>query len=487
MSTAVENIRRWRQDGVAFVRENFHVEPDEWQAEFLLAFTSQDQPKMRIALQACVGPGKSAVLAWAGWLALSCFAEVGEHPKGAAVSITQDNLKDNLWAELAKWRDRCLWLQEAFEFTKERIFARHHQETWFLSARSWSKSASPDDQGKTLSGLHAKYVIILIDESGEIPPQIGKAAEQAFSSTRTQWIRICQAGNPTSHDGMLYQAATSLAHLWKVIRISGDPDDPKRSPKIDIEWAKQQIATYGRDNPWVMAAVLGQFPPSSINTLLGPDEVAAAMKRHYHANDYEWAQKRMGVDVARFGDDRTVIFPRQGLVAFRPVIMRNARTNDIAARVIVGKNKWDCEMEFVDDTGGWGAGVIDSMIQGGYTPLPVNSSSKSGSKRYFNKRSEMWWELAEWVKRGGALPNIGELARELVTPTYTFQDGKIRLEEKDQIKPRLGFSPDLADALALTFSLPEMPKTIRLPEGIAKPRNQTVHEYDPFDSARMDK
>src|SRR5574338_1652203 len=107
--------------------------------------------------------------------------------------------------------------------------------------------------------------------------------------------------------------------MWHTIRITGYPDDHNRSPRIDIDWAREQIKLYGRDNPWVMAYILGKFPPSSINTLLGPDEVAESIGRHLTEDKYGFAQKRIGVDVSRFGDDRTIIFPRQGLSAFTPV------------------------------------------------------------------------------------------------------------------------------------------------------------------------
>jgi len=116
--------------------------------------------------------------------------------------------------------------------------------------------------------------------------------------------------NPTSFDGVLYVASVTQSHLWDIIKITGDPDDPERSPRISIEWAREQIKEYGRDNPWVMATILGMFPPASINQLLGIEEVEAAMARGLRPDVYEWEKKRLGIDVARFGDDRTVLFPR---------------------------------------------------------------------------------------------------------------------------------------------------------------------------------
>lgn len=470
-------IKKWRENPISFVVEELKIQPDKWQADVLKAFPSQDSDKMRISMQACAGPGKSAVLAWCGWNFLACYGERGEHPKGAAVSITHDNLKDNLWPEFAKWQSRSPFLMAAFQWTKERIFSKDHPETWFISARSWSKTSNAEEQGRTLSGLHSKYVLALLDESGEIPLPVLKAGEQALSNCK--WGKILQAGNPTSLDGILHAAATSLRHLWHVIRITGDPEDPNRSDRIDIAWAKQQIELYGRDNPWVMAYILGQFPPASINVLLGPEEVEAAMNRHVREDQFNFSQKRIGVDVAREGDDRTVLFPRQGLVAFQPVEMRNAKTHDIAARVIQAKATWGSECEFVDATGGWGGGVNDSMEQAGHTPIPVNFAGKPIDPRYANKRAEMWFRLAEWVKKGGCLPKIPSLIRELTTPTYTFINGKFALEEKKLIKKRLGLSPDMGDALALTFALPEMPKQEHAAHSaFMKPEHK--YDYDPF-------
>lgn len=484
MKPAAQKLKEWRENPCRFVVDNFNAIPDKWQEDGLNAFASNDPIKTRISLQACAGPGKSTLLAWCGWNFLTCYGEAGEHPKGAAMSVTSDNLKDNLWAEFSKWQGRSEFLLRAFTWNKERIASVSNPQTWFISARSFPKTADAEEQGRTLSGLHSKYVLYLIDESGDISPNVLKSAEQGLS-TKPKFGKIMQAGNPTSQSGMLYAVATSLRDQWTIIRITGDPKDPDRSPRIDVEWAQKQIDAYGRDNPWVMAYILGLFPPSAINTLLGPDEVEASMKRTMKDHEYNFSQKRLGVDVARFGDDSTIIFPRQGLRAFKCIEMRGARTNDIAARVITGKIKWKSEMEFVDGTGGWGAGVIDSMIQGGYSPQEINFSGKAIDPRYFNKRTEMWFEMAEWVKRGGWLPNDLSLQKELCAPTYTFQNGKLKLEEKDQIKDRLGFSPDRADALCLTFALPEMPASLPYPFNLLeKEKSQALHEYDPLERAQ---
>lgn len=475
---AIEKIRRWKKDPVFFVRDQFGVEPDEWQKEVLTAFADPD--KKRICMKASAGPGKTSALAWCAWNFLSCYGSREDHPKGAAVSVTADNLRDNLWPELSKWQGRSPFLSKAYTWTKERIFSNEHPETWFLSARSFSKTANAEEQGRTLSGLHSKFILYLVDESGDINTSVLRSAEQGLSGVH--FGKIIQAGNPTSLDGMLYHAAVRERDRWHIVTVSGDPADPKRSTRVDLDWAQQQISLYGRDNPWVMAYVLGQFPPGSINALLSADEVERAMGKHLREPEYDFVQKRIGVDVARFGDDRSCLFPRQGLAAFNPVIMRNARSNEVAARVADAVTRWNAETVFVDVSGGYGAGVEDSLIQSGLSPIPVEFGGKATDQKYFNKRSEMWFKMADWIKRGAALPNIPELVRELTAPTYSFISGKFRLEEKDQIKKRLGFSPDLADALACTFAFPDLPKSeFRKADG----GNTLKHEWDPFSEDRL--
>jgi hypothetical protein len=476
LTPAQTNLRRWREDPVAFVVEQFNVQPDEWQADFMRAFGGSTD-KQRFGMKACKGPGKSTVLAWLAWN----FLATRLMPKIAATSITEDNLSDGLWTEMAKWQHRSPFLKSTFTWTKTRIFATDHPTNWWMSARTWPKAADATQQADTLAGLHADYLLFILDEVGGIPDAVMAAAEGGLATGVE--TKILMAGNPTHLEGPLYRAVTTERHLWHIAEITADPDDPKRTPRVSIQWAREQIQKYGRDNAWVLVNVFGQFPPSSLNTLLGPEEVNAAMKRHMRKADFEFSQKRIGVDVARFGDDMTVLFPRQGLVAFRPVEMRNARTNEIAARISKAKGEWGSEMELIDDTGGYGAGVVDSLLQSGINALPINFSGRALDTRYLNKRAEMWFNMAAWIKKGGALPPIPEMIRELTEPTYTFQNGKFRIEEKDQIKERLKFSPDRADALCLTFAVPDLPASLSVPGRSVS--GKLVAEYDPYDPTRL--
>lgn len=472
---------------MAFVVEQFGVDLDPWQLEALQALGDPD--KQRIAMKACKGPGKTALLAWTIWWFLVCQADKGAHPKGAATSITGDNLADNLWPELAKWQQRSEFLQTAFVWTKTRIFAKDHPETWFFSARSWSKSADSTRQADTLAGLHSDYLMFVLDESGGMPDSVMAAAEGGLSTGK--WAKIIQAGNPTNLDGPLYRACTRDRNLWSVIEITGDPDDPKRSSRISAKWAREQIAIHGADNPWVLTNVFGKFPPSSINALIGPDDITEAMGRTYRGDSYAHAAKILGVDVARFGDDRTVLFPRQGLNASRPVSMRGMRTQEIVARIAIAVNRWQPDAIMVDDTGGYGAGVIDGCLQAGMVVMGIPFSGRATDPRYYNKRAEMYFRASEWVKKSkGALPPVAELVREASAATYAIKGDKLIIEDKGQIKDRLGYSPDLWDAFCLTFAQDVMPRFIA--PGIARRSNRAITErreegedYDAYADARL--
>ncbi len=186
--------------------------------------------------------------------------------------------------------------------------------------------------------------------------------------------------------------------------------------------------------------------------------------------------------------DRTCLWPRQGRAAFPPVVMHKQDGPSIGGRYVVAKERFRSEHDTIDDTGGWATSTIDYTKLAGHALLPVNMGSKPDDERFFNKRAECYWRAAEWVKSGGALPpeNILQargidVVKEATCAHYFINNsGKLQIEEKDQIKKRLGFSPDGWDAFCLTFASAERASTAHESKilGILAPNAMAVDRVD---------
>ncbi len=457
--SAEGRLLRWRRNSQDFIRENFGAGLpdglDPWQVDACEAWDRGDQ---RLALCACKGPGKTALEALLMWQ----FLATRKQSRVAATSISGDNLRDCLWTELAKWHQFSPFLLAAFEWQKERIIARDKPEVHYATARTWSKSADVAQQADTLAGLHSDYMLFVIDEAGGVPDAVAVAAEAALSTGKE--VRFLIAGNPTECEGPLWHACNRDRALWTVINITGDPDDPKRSPRIKVSWARQQIAQHGANNPWVLANVFGKFPPSSPNTFMAGDEVRAARKRVAQASIYD--AFTIAVDVARFGNDEAVITFKKGLDArTHPAIrLRNLDNMQLAARVADEAIRYKADAVFVDG-GGNGGGVVDRLMQ---LNIPNVIEIQFGSKSdrvafegdtavYDNKAAEMWGRLRTALKHL-AIEDSDELENELTQRRYFYNQrygrDAIALESKDDMKKRGLASPSWADSLAMHFAYP---------------------------------
>jgi phage terminase large subunit len=469
---AATKLREWRERPVQMVEELFGATPDPKQRQILDAFPHNPL----IAMKSCTGAGKTATLAWIGWN----FLLTRPHPIMGACSVNGDNLFANLWPELSRWRAKSPLLMHAFDQTGTAIFNREHPRTWRMEARTWSRSANAAEIGNALRGLHGEYIMWLCDEAGGYPDGVLPVLEAIFSGSPKE-AHIVLAGNPTQTSGALYVACVMNRKFWLVIEITADPEDPERTPRVSVEHAMQQIEQYGRDNPWVQVNIFGKFPPTSFNALLGPEEVRESFERKYREHDIASAPRILGVDVAREGDDASCIFPRQGLVAFKPHIMRNVDGTTGGTQVAKVWDNWSVDAVFLDASGGHGDSWYDQLARLNRTPTRIKFNDAASEGGFSNIRTEMYWSLAQWVKKGGCLPNVPELISELSQTTYTYKGDKIALEPKDMIKKKLGRSPDISDALALTWAAPVAP---RLSEeariAAALPRRERNDNYDPI-------
>ena len=434
-----------------------HPGPDDWQTE-ILAYVRDNGgigKPLRLAIAGGVGPGKSALMAWLFDWAMVTMPNC----RGRVTANTGPQITTATWPEITKWQRMSLW-SSWFEIGDRRIRSvdDERREGWRLDAITWD-----EHRPEAFAGFHnaGRRIIYGFDESAAIATSIFREAEGILSGARdTEIIWVC-LGNPTrttTHFRTLF-AGGKNAHLWKSWHI--DTRTARMSDKAQIE---EWIKSYGIDSDFVRVRVLSQFPRAGDNQFISTEAVAAAADP---ARDMEvtlYDPLIMGVDVARFGDDKTVFRFRRGRDArvIKPMKFRGLDTMQIAARVAEAFELHQPDAIFID-AGGPGAGVVDRCnylklpslgIDFGSEPDRDMQSPNSGIW-YFNKRAEMWGRLRDWLT-GGMINEDPELHADLTAVEYGYamRNGRdcIVLEKKEHMKARGLASPDDGDALALTFA-----------------------------------
>lgn len=203
------------------------------------------------------------------------------------------------------------------------------------------------------------------------------------------------------------------------------------------------------------------FTASASDVVIPIDLVTESAGRKLTSKDVpEGTPIILGVDIARFGDDRTVIFKRQGLWVEEPRVYKQLDVMGVVDRIIFAMQDYKPDMVFID-SGSMGAGAIDRLRQLGYNNVQeVAFGGRAGNtERYENIRAEMYFKMREWMQQGGAIPDMPDLKTELSVTEYKFSKrSRIILQPKEEIKDKTGKSPDVADALALTFARTVAPR-----------------------------
>lgn len=325
------------------------------------------------------------------------------------------------------------------------------------------------DNPDSLRGLFLDGCVL--DEVADMRPEIWGEIIRPAVADRKGWVLFI--GTVKGHNLLseLYFAAKKDGS-WFVANY--DCYATNALPAEEIESMRKSMT----ENQF-RQEMLNDFSAAVENQLIPFDVVAAAAGKTFSPNEYEFAPRVLGVDVARYGGDRSVIFPRQGLAALKPLVFNEISNMDLAGRVAEYIDHWQPDAVFID--AGRGEGVIDRLLQLGFSPIAVNFGGRPNSEQFANKRAEMWWNMGEWLKAGGAIPDLPDLKTDLCTPTYSYANarGKCELESKDEIRERGLSSPDLADALALTFAQNVAPRG-GPGSRFATTAAHALTEYDPF-------
>lgn len=453
--------------------------PDEWQIWALSAIRDgllTPFEAIRLAIASGHGIGKSTFVAWVILWALSTM----EDARGVVTANTERQLATKTWPELAKWY-RLFIARDLFKMEATSIFSvdPEHRLTWRVDMIPWSEK-----NPAAFAGLHnkGKRIILVFDEASEIDDMIWETAEGALTDADTEIIWTV-FGNPTRSVGRFRECfdGGKFAHRWKHRAI-----DSRTVRVANKRQLQEFVDDYGEDTDFVRVRVLGQFPKQGFKEFISAFAVSEAQAREPVAQVFD--PLVIGVDVARFGDDASVIYARKGRDArtWPPIILRGLDTMQVAARAAEEYLRLRADAIFVDG-GGVGGGVVDRLRQLRVPVHDINFGSKSdrptSSTAYANKRAEMWGSLREWLATG-SLPSEGQLAAELVGPVYSFNvRNEILLEKKEDMKKRGLSSPDIADALALTFAYPVVPN--EWAGGNHAPAPRVQNEYDPFARERM--
>lgn len=441
-----ERISYYYDDPLGFVLFAFDwgtdglEEPDKWQREQLegigKAIKADPLCSIQEAISSGHGIGKSCEVAWLMLWAMS----TRPHLAGWCTANTQNQLTKKTWRELAIWHKRLI-NKHWFKWTATRFFHVDHAETWGMDAIPWSEHNS-----EAFAGLHAKHVLIIMDEASAIADVIWEVAEGAMTTPRAMWFAF---GNPTRNSGRFRECFGKFKHRWVTRKIDSRTCKMTNKEKI-AEWEVDN----GVDSDFFRIRVRGEFPNSGSNQLISSKAAEDARLANLHRDDFYFQPIVIGCDVARFGSDETVIAVRQGRKQLSQEVFRELDNVQVALRCAETYRKYDSAATLMIDEVGVGAGVVDYLKSMNYPALGVNAGSKASKPaKFFNLRAEMWFRMKEWVEAGADIVDDGELCEQLIAPEYTYTPKEqIKLEKKEDMKARGLSSPDRADALALTFA-----------------------------------
>ena len=424
-----------------FIKEVLGAEPEQWQRTVL---DEMDGGVRKISIRSGHGVGKTTLCAW---LAIH-FLMFRDDVKVIVTAPSADQMKDGLIPEINKWIARLPeWMRLSLDATSERVVRHPNSANNFISFRTARK-----EKPEALAGVHASHVLIIVDEASGVDEAIYETGQGALSTEGAIAVLI---GNPTNPSGFFYKTQTSLSNVWWNMRVGCE-----QSTRVDPGYIMNMARTYGVDSREYRVRVLGEFPDSGADAIIPRQFAESAVMRYPdHAppirGDIVW-----GLDPGR-GGDPTGFVERSANIVHEATELRY---DDLMNTVGWVKNRYDMvppayrpSTIYVDSIG-LGAGVADRLLEMGLPVVHVNVSEvPSMSGRFVNLRAELWYKTREWFEGRecsiNTPVNTAQLVDELVSVEQRFTSvGKVQVESKETMRSRGVKSPNLADALVLTFA-----------------------------------
>ncbi len=435
-----EDLLKCKHDALYFVRNVIGAEPTEQQAQLMSAVSN---PGAHVSVRSGHGPGKTTGLAWL----IVWFVSLYPDSRVPCTAPTGHQLHDLLWPEVSKWHNKLhpLWKRDLI-VTSDKIFVKDAPKTQYAVART----ARPENP-EALQGFHAKNLLFLLDEASGIPEPIFETAEGALS---TPGARVVMTSNPTRTEGYFYRSHNEERRYWTTLHFSS-----LESPLVAEDYVEKMKARYGEDSNIYKVRVLGEFPEASEDVVIPLPWVESSIGRDI---EFPTSKRIAGLDVARFGDDATSFLVRQGGDIDYMDQWRNKDLMETVGRVANAYKEGRFDAVHVDAIG-LGGGVVDRLREMNIPVFGVNVAETAAQQEKFNRlRDQLWWAARDYFesKQSRITPApdnsqmlIDDLIGQLTSIRYGFtSNGKLRIESKDEMKKRGLESPNMADALCLTFA-----------------------------------
>jgi phage terminase large subunit len=447
----------WRGSPLLYVQQRFGVDPTWQQAEILEAMTPLGA---KVTVRSGHGVGKSSSAAWI----VSWFLETHDYAKVPCTAPSSHQLRDILWGELSKWRraaDDCsqqrgdpprFWLSALFKLTTDSLYDLGAKD-WGAFARTARKEAP-----ESLQGFHGDHLLFVIDEGSGVPEEVFAAAEGALSGPEN---RLLMLGNPTRTSGTFHASHHKDRGSYTALHFRSQD-----SPLVAPDYRARLVRKWGEGSNVVRVRADGDFPRQEDDVLISLDMTEPCLSREPVPGQ---GPRILGVDPARMGSDRTVLLLRQGRVVDHIAIAAKLDLMQVVGRVLSLVEPWQVEVIAVDLVG-LGAGVYDRLNELRRQRLlacqvhAVDVSTAAPVKRSEDEmqawrlRDYLWLLTAQWLREAAPVfcaadrQACADLAGELASVKYSFNShGALVVEDKAEMRKRLGHSPDIADSLICTF------------------------------------
>lgn len=440
-------VDTYYDDPVAFAKDMLGIELFPYQRGPLIALAAGQR---KIALRSGHGTGKSTVLA----IAALWFLTTRYPCKIVATAPTLNQIDAVLMGEVRAMLDKLpAGLKQLIDVTRDKVFLKAAPDEAWLGART-ARAEAPE----ALAGIHSQHVLLLVDEASGVPEAVFEHSVGSMSSDNAAMIL---ASNPTRRTGMFAKVFLDAiaGQSWFKYHFSSED-----SPLVSKHFVQQIKETYGENSNEFRVRVLGEFPTEETQVFIPYHLIESASRRNIEISGE--TPGVVGLDPARFGDDSTAMCLRRANSVEEVKRWQKADLMETTGRVVAYLAAFDNltrPVEVVVDANGIGAGVADRLKEviadrGWSTrviPVNVSESASLMPDQAYRLRDELWLQVKLWLERKECrIPPEPDLLAELGAPTYRFMsNGTIRIEPKDEMRKRLkGSSPDIADALCLTFA-----------------------------------